>query len=137
MVLDKVKSVIVSGVLLFILVLCTQCQPTKKNTVTKSTITLASLVSAKLGKESAIKNNASNTYALCYELSGGDQHASKRMRFMVVKLSNLQIVVEDFFIINQVRWKNDTQIEYLPTDNSDTVSHEPIVKTISIQSSDY
>jgi hypothetical protein len=131
------KSVIVSGVLLFVLVLCSQCQPTKKNIVTKSAITLSSLVSTKLGKESAIKNNASNTYALCYELSGVGQHSSKRMRFMVVKLSNLQIVAEDFFILNQVQWKNDTQIEYLPADNSYPVSSEPVKKILSIQSSEY
>jgi hypothetical protein len=131
------KSVIVSSVTLLILALCTQCQPTKKNTITKSAITLASLVSTKLGKDSAIKNNTSNTYALCYELGGGGQHISKRMRFMVVQLSNLQIVAEDFFSLNQVQWKNDTQVEYLPADNSDTVGHEPIKKTISIQSTNY
>ncbi|MFM9840054.1 MAG: hypothetical protein ACKVOQ_17445 [Cyclobacteriaceae bacterium] len=98
---------------------------------------MATLVTNKLGKESVIKNNTSNTYALCYELGGGGQHISKRMRFMVVKLSNLQIVAEDFFILNQVQWKNDTQVEYLPSDNSDTVSNEPIKKILSIQSSEY
>ena len=129
------KPIIVSCVLLFILVLCSECQPAKK--IAKSNATLAALVSTRLGKESVIKNNASNTYALCYEIGDRSQHISKRSRFIIVKLSTLQIVAEDFFILNQVQWKNDTQIEYLPTDISYPVSSEPIKKILSIQSSEY
>jgi hypothetical protein len=102
--------------LLFATVLLSYCQSTPK----KNTPTLATIVTSKLGKESAIKNNTSNTYALCYELGGGGQHISKRLRFMVVKLSTLQIVAEDFFVLNQISWKNDTQIEYLPTQQSNS-----------------
>lgn len=118
--------------LLLAVVLLSYCQSSPKKT-----LTLATIATSKLGKEYSIKNNQSNTYALCYELGGGSQHASKRLRFMVVKLSNLQIVAEDFFIQNQIQWKNDIQIEYLPADNSDSASNEPIKKILSIQSSEY
>jgi hypothetical protein len=105
--------------------------------VAKSTITLDAIVLNKLGKNAAVKNNASNTYALCYELGGGGQHISKRMRFMVVKLSNLQIVAEDFFGLNQVKWKSDTQIEYLPADQSIVSSAEPTLKVLKINTAEY
>jgi hypothetical protein len=130
------KLLSVSGGFFFI-VLCSHCQPTKKSAITKSKITLEMLVFDKLEENYVIKNNTSNTYALCYEIGGGGQHISARMRFMVVKLSNLQIVAEDIFILNQVKWKSDTQIEYMPTDQSIVSSSEPTLKVLQINTSEY
>ncbi|MFN7609563.1 MAG: hypothetical protein ACK5QX_01295, partial [bacterium] len=71
-------------------------------------------------------------YALCYETNSGDQHISKSMRFLVIKLSNKQIVIEDLFKLNQVQWENDTQVSYFPTGGeAETFKQEKKIITVS------
>lgn len=93
---------------------------------------VASIVKIKLGPSYTVVNNDANTHALYYESPNGNQHISKKLRFIVINLENSQIVAEDFFVLNNIKWSNNSQIEYLTSNAPIGNKSEPTKKIVNV-----
>jgi hypothetical protein len=103
-----------------------------KAPASKSTPDLASIAKIKLGPYYTVVNNDANTHALYYESPNGNQHISKKLRFIVINLGNSQIVAEDFFVLNNIKWLNNSQIEYLKSNTPTGNKSEPTKKIVNV-----
>jgi hypothetical protein len=74
--------------------------------------TLDSVVSERLGNKYDLAYNASKTYTLCQQQRQGD-HSQRNFKYVVVRLSDLQVVREGTFRMGNVQWQDDTAIEVL------------------------
>jgi hypothetical protein len=74
--------------------------------------TLDSVVSEWLGNKYDLAYNASKTYALCQQRREAD-HSQRNFKYVVVRLSDHQVVREGTFRMGNVQWKDDTSIEVL------------------------
>ncbi|MEO5601011.1 MAG: hypothetical protein ABIR06_08795 [Cyclobacteriaceae bacterium] len=79
--------------------------------------TLASLVRQTLGAENEIVVNTSETYALCQQKRHAD-HFRRKIKYIVVRLSDNTIVREGYFSGGYVKWYNHDSIEVFSSSQS-------------------
>jgi hypothetical protein len=93
--------------------------------------TLDSVVSERLGNKYDLAYNASKTYVLCQQQREAD-HNQRNFKYVVVRLSDHQVVREGTFRMGHVQWQDDTSIEVLSFSSIRDEQGEK--KIISIQS---
>lgn len=77
----------------------------------------ASLVTQTIGAENEIVLNTSETYALCQQKRHAD-HFRRKIKYIVVRLSDNTIVREGYFNGGYVKWYNHDSIEVFSSSTS-------------------
>lgn len=80
----------------------------------------------RLGKKYEVTYNDSKTFALCQQQREGD-HAGRTFQYIVVQLSDNQVVVDGSFKMGYAKWHNNTSIEVV---SSASIHDEPGQKKI-------
>lgn len=103
------KTIVYSLVIL----LAVSCSSSKISVITPDTAqSYKEVVENKLGKEVLFIKNKPNTYVLCItETKVTVQQPRNKIRYVVVKIDNTSIVVEDSLENGSVNWSSKNELE--------------------------